>query len=90
MDRKAMIYDIVEYETKNDDNNEKKRLQVLISLQTPKLGARLPDDLQQIGSITKWINPLRISQKNALIVALRVIIGDNVHFANNLYIFYFN
>jgi len=28
-----MIYDIIEYETKNDDNNEKKRLQVLISLQ---------------------------------------------------------
>ena len=49
-----------------------------------------PDDLQRLGSITKWINPLRINQKNAFIVPLRVIIGDNVHFANNLYIFNFN
>jgi len=65
-------------------------IQVLISIQTPKLGVRLPDDLQGLGSITKWINPLRISQKNALTVALRVIIGDNVHFANKLYIFCFN
>ena len=27
LDRKAMIYDIVEYETKNSDISEKKRLQ---------------------------------------------------------------
>jgi len=27
LDRKAMTYDIVEYETKNSDNNEKKTLQ---------------------------------------------------------------
>jgi len=47
-------------------------------------------DPQRLGSITKWIIPLRISQKNSFIVALRVIIGDNVYFANNLYIFYFN
>jgi len=52
-------------------------IQVLISFQTHKLGARLPDDQQRQGSMTKWINRLRMKQKNVLIVALRVIIPDD-------------